>query len=196
MAEGIDDENRDPEHVRDAVERTAAAVTAVATCPVPTVAAVDGPAYGAGAALGIACDVVLASDGAGISFGFRRLGLAVDSGTSYFLPRIVGESTAKELVFTGEMVDADRAKNLGIFNRVYPSESFDEEVEAFVQDVASGPTEALAASKELIESGIGNSLPDALRAETDTQVAMLETSDHAEGVHAFVEKRTPEFEGE
>lgn len=196
MVEGIDGETRDREHARETAERTASAVTAVATCAVPTVAAVHGAAYGAGAALVLACDVVLASEDAGISFGFRRLGLAVDSGTSYFLPRIVGESTAKELVFTGEMVDADRADRLGLFNRVYPAESFDEAVESFVDDVASGPTEALAASKDLIESGLRRSLPDAVTAEVDAQVAMAETSDHAEGVRAFVEKGEPEFEGE
>jgi 2-(1,2-epoxy-1,2-dihydrophenyl)acetyl-CoA isomerase len=199
MVEGLDrDESggRDPDHAREAVERTAAAVTAVATCEVPTVAAVHGPAYGAGAALAIACDVVLASDEAGISFGFRRLGLAVDSGTSYLLPRIVGESTAKELVYTGEMVEADRADELGLFNRVYPAEAFEERVESFVADVAAGPTAALSASKRLIEAGPRRSLPDAVRAEVDAQVTMAETSDHAEGVRAFVEKRDPDFDGE
>lgn len=182
--------------VRDSIERTASAVTAVATCEVPTVAAVDGPAYGAGAGLVLACDVALASADAEISFGFRRVGLAVDSGTSYFLPRVVGESTAKELVFTGELLDAERAADLDLFDRVLPVESFGSEVEAFVERVAGGPTEALAASKRLLEAGHRRSLPDAVRAETDAQVAMVGTADHAEGVRAFVEDREPAFRGE
>jgi len=196
MVEGTEQDERDPEVTRAAVERTASAVTAVATCEVPTVAAVEGPAYGAGAALAIACDVVVASEEAGISFGFRRVGLAVDSGVSYHLPRIVGESTAKTLIFTGEMVEADRAADLGLFNRVVPGDSFDEELEAFVEQVATGPTAALSASKRLVEEGNRRSLSEAVAAETDAQVAMTETADHAEGVRAFVERRDPEFQGE
>jgi len=196
MVDGIEDDRRDPADARAAVERTASAVTAVAGCELPTVAAVEGPAYGAGGALAIACDVVLASDAARISFGFRRLGLVVDSGTSYLLPRIVGESTAKELVFTGDMLDAPEAEALGLFNRVYPAETFDEELEAFLEEVATGPTRALVASKRLLEAGHQRSLPDAVRAETDAQVEAAQTADHTEGVHAFVEKREPEFEGE
>lgn len=189
-------ETDDDVPVRETVERTAAAVTAVATCETPTVAAVDGPAYGAGASLVVACDVVLASEAAGISFGARRLGLALDAGASYFLPRIVGESTAKELVYTGEMVEADRAEQLGVFNRVYPAGSFDEEVTAFVDRLAEGPTAALSASKRLIEAGGRRSLPDAVAAEVDAQVALADTADHAEAVRAFVEQRDPEFVGE
>jgi len=198
MVEGVeprDSDGRDPERTRAAVERTASAVTAVSTCEVPTVAAVEGPAYGAGAALAIACDVVVASDEAGISFGFRRVGLAVDSGVSYHLPRLVGESTAKTLIFTGEMVEADRAADLGLFNRVVPEDSFDEELDAFVEQVATGPTAALSASKRLVEEGHRRSLSEAVAAETDAQVAMTETADHAEGVRAFVERRDPEFRG-
>jgi len=186
----------DRETARAAVERTASAVTAVAACDVPTVAALEGSAYGAGAALALACDVVFASDEAAINFGFRRLGLAVDSGTSYFLPRIVGESTAKALVFTGETVEADRASELGLFDRVVPADEFEAELDSFVQTVATGPTEALSASKRLLEESWNRSLPEAVEAETDRQVGVLETDDHAEGVRAFVEGRDPEFDGE
>ena len=186
----------DRKEARAAVERTASAVTAVAACDVPTVAAVEGSAYGAGAALALACDVVVASEEAAINFGFRRLGLAVDSGTSYFLPRIVGESTAKELVFTGETVDAERASDLGLFNRVVPADEFDAELDSFVEEVAGGPTAALSASKRLLEGNWGRALPEAVEAETDAQVGILETDDHAEGVRAFAAGRDPEFDGE
>jgi enoyl-CoA hydratase/carnithine racemase len=185
----------DREAARAAVERTASAVTAVGACDVPTVAALEGSAYGAGAALALACDVVVASEGAAINFGFRRLGLAVDSGTSYFLPRIVGESTAKELVFTGETVETERAHDLGLFNRVVPADEFDAELESLVETVATGPTAALSASKRLLEMSFGRSLTDAVAAETDAQVEILETDDHAEGVRAFTEGREPDFDG-
>jgi 2-(1,2-epoxy-1,2-dihydrophenyl)acetyl-CoA isomerase len=199
MVQGVERreaDGRDPDRAREAVERTASAVTAVSACEVPTVAAVQGPAYGAGAALAIACDVVFASEDAGISFGFRRVGLAVDSGVSYHLPRLVGESTAKTLVFTGEMVDAERARALGLFNRVVPDDSFEAELDAFVEQVATGPTAALSASKRLVEEGHRRSLSEAVAAETDRQVDIAETADHAEGVRAFVERRDPEFRGE
>lgn len=199
MAEGLDGadaEGRDPEDARVAVERTASAVTAVANCELPTVAAVEGAAYGAGAALAIACDVVVASDEATINFGFRQVGLAVDSGVSYHLPRIVGESTAKALVFTGETLDAQRAADLGLFNRVVREDAFDAELDAFVERIATGPTAALTASKRLIEGGHRRSLSEAVAAETDAQVEMAGTADHAEGVRAFFEGRDPAFEGE
>lgn len=181
--------------VRSAVERTASAVTAVATCEIPTVAALRNPAYGAGAALAIACDAVVASEEAAINFDFRRLGLAVDSGVSYFLPRLVGASTAKTLVFTGETVEAERAADLGLFNRVVPAGSFEEELDAFVDRIASGPTGALRASKRLLDAGHRRSLDAAVEAETDAQVSLLDTEDHAEGVRAFFEGRDPEFGG-
>jgi len=101
------------------------AVQAVAECPLPTIAKVDGPAFGAGAALAIACDLVLASERAKLSFGFRQVGLSVDSGTSALLARTVGVNVAKELVFTGELIDSDRAAELGLFNRVYSTDEFE-----------------------------------------------------------------------
>jgi len=199
MVEGVEQGESgewDREDARAAIERTASAVTAVARCELPTVAALQGSAYGAGAALAIACDVVVASETATISFAFRRLGLAVDSGTSSLLPRIVGESTAKELVFTGETVKAERAADLGLFNRVVAEDSFEAELDAFVEQVVSGPTAALSASKRLLEAGHRRSLAEAVDAETEAQLGALETADHAEGVRAFVEGRDPEFRGE
>ncbi|MFW5918997.1 MAG: enoyl-CoA hydratase/isomerase family protein [Halanaeroarchaeum sp.] len=179
----------------DIVEVTGAAVADVANCRLPTIAAVDGPAFGAGANLAIACDVVLASSDAQISFGFRQVGLAVDAGTSYLLPRIVGENVAKELIYTGELVDAERADALGLFNHVYDAENFDDRVEEFVEPIAAGPTVALAASKRLVRKGLDGSLETAIENEGDAQAAVMETDDHREGVAAFLERREPEFEG-
>ena len=179
----------------DRVQReTSMAVRAVAEFPLPTVATVDGVAYGAGANLAIAADVTLASGDANISFGFRQVGLAIDTGTSYLLPREVGVSTAKELVFTGELLDADDAAELGLFNRVY-AEDFEAEAAAFVERIATGPTVALRTSKKLIDQGLGQSLRDAQDNEAAAQAAVFETHDHEEGATAFMEGRDPEFEG-
>jgi enoyl-CoA hydratase/carnithine racemase len=183
-----------PEAERRVAHGTSAAIARVAECPVPTVAKIDGPAFGAGANLAIACDVLLASPDARIGFGFRQVGLTVDTGTSYLLPRLVGLNTAKELVLTGELLDADRASDLGLFNHVYPNE-FDERADALIDDIATGPTVALRKSKRLLNSGLETTLDQAIANEAAAQTAVFETHDHEEGVRAFGDRRDPEFEG-
>ncbi|WP_433629542.1 enoyl-CoA hydratase/isomerase family protein [Halomicrococcus sp. NG-SE-24] len=178
------------------LERTTSETMArVVTCPYPTVAKIDGPAVGAGANLAIACDVQLASASASIGFLFRQVGLSIDAGTSYLLPRIVGENVAKELVYTGEVVDAERAADLSLFNHVYPDEEFDDRVAEFVGRVASGPTVAFRHAKRLLREGLDKSLDRAMVDEATAQGIVFETEDHAEGVEAFLEDRDPQFEG-
>jgi enoyl-CoA hydratase/carnithine racemase len=182
--------------VRHVTQNTGRSVQRLAECEFPTVALLDGPAFGAGACLAVACDLQLMSSTARIAFGFRRVGLAVDSGASYLLPRIVGDNVAKELVFTGELVEPDRARELGLVNHVYDAESFDEEARDLIETIAEGPTAALRASKRLLDQGAESSLPAAVANEAAAQAAVFETDDHAEGVSSFVEKRDPEFSGE
>lgn len=196
MVDGLEGEEPPHERVRRIVEETAGAVRAVATTDVPTIAKIHGAAYGAGAALAVGCDVLLASEDAKISFGFRQVGLNIDSGASYFLPRMVGENVAKELVYTGELIDAERAEAVGLFNHVYPTAEFDERVAGFVDRVASGPTVALEQSKRLVEQGLTSSLDEAIENEAAAQTVSGSTDDHGEGVRAFVGEREPEFQGE
>ncbi|MHB9286423.1 enoyl-CoA hydratase/isomerase family protein [Halobacteriales archaeon Cl-PHB] len=181
-------------------ERVGEAVTesvrAVYECPVPTVTKVDGPAFGAGATLAIAGDVTIASDRSKIGFGFRQVGLSVDSTTSYILPRTVGESVALDLVLTGELVDADEAESLGLFSRVVPSEEFEQRSRALVERIATGPTLALRESKDLLQAGLDRSLDEAMAAEEEAMKRSLGTADHEEGARAFAEQRDPEFSGE
>jgi enoyl-CoA hydratase/carnithine racemase len=183
------------EAVRHVIDDTGGTVKRVHECPLPTIAKLDGPAVGAGGVLALACDLRLFREDAVIGFGFERLGLAVDSGTSYLLPRAVGASVARELVYTGERVDADRAADLGLANRVYDEATFEEEAESFVRDVAEGPTAALRTSKRLLRRSFEVSLDTAIEHEAAAQGALFETGDHAEGVDAFLERRDPEFEG-
>jgi enoyl-CoA hydratase/carnithine racemase len=179
---------------RARVERSVTrAVAALYTCPIPVVAKVDGAAYGAGAGLLLACDVQLARPDARVGFGFRRVGLAVDSGVSHLLPRYVGLNTAKELVFTGELLDADRARELGLFTRLFERASFEAGVESIVDTVAGGPTAALATSKRLLNDR-QDSLQAATAAEARAQAVLLDSADHAEGAAAFLEGRDPDFE--
>ncbi len=195
MMEGLTSDRDTEELMEEAAYPINRTVQRVYECPLPTVAKVDGPAYGAGASLAIACDVVLASEQAEISFGFRRVGLSVDSGTSYLLPRMVGENTAKDLVYSGELLDAEEAEDLGLFNRVYPTEEFDERAEEYVDTVASGPTVALKHSKALLQRGHDRSFDEVIEAEVEAIATAFGTDDFAEGVEAFLEQRTPTFEG-
>ncbi|WP_336325325.1 enoyl-CoA hydratase/isomerase family protein [Halovenus sp. HT40] len=165
-------------------------------CSVPTVAKLDGSAFGAGATLALACDVVIASERAEMSFGFRRIGLSVDSGTSYLLPRAVGQKKAMDLVYTGELLDADRAEELGLVSRVFPTDEFDEQSQEIIETVTTGPTVALKHSKDLLQHGGNRTFDEVIDAETDGLRACFQSDDFETGVQAFVNKQTPEFEGE
>lgn len=164
-------------------------------CDIPTVAKVDGPAFGAGATLALACDVVLASERAEMSFGFRRIGLSVDSGTSYMLPRVVGEKKAMDLVMTGELLEAERAEELGIVSRALPSDEFEQQSQQIIETIATGPTVALSHSKDLLQKGINRSFDEVIEAEKEGLRASFTSEDFDTGVRAFINKETPEFDG-
>ncbi|MFC7027994.1 enoyl-CoA hydratase/isomerase family protein [Halomicroarcula sp. GCM10025324] len=195
MVEGVANEVPPADRVEHAAAAINDAVEAVYDCRLPVVAKLDGAAFGAGAGLALACDVQLANPSARLSFGFRRVGLAVDSGISYFLPRLVGPNKAKELVFTGATVGAEEALELGLVTQLFDAGSFDTEVESTVETIASGPTVALTQSKRLVDRGVESSFEQALDREATAQGIAFTTRDHDEGARAFMEQRDPEFEG-
>jgi enoyl-CoA hydratase/carnithine racemase len=194
MLEGLHGDVAAEEKVETVVE-TGEAVRAVYEFELPVVAKVDGMAYGAGANLAIACDVQFASEDAAVSFGFRQVGLAVDAGTSYLLPRVVGENTAKELVYTGEILGAREAADLGLFTSVTDADDFESAAAEYVDQIATGPTVALKASKRLLRQGGDAGFEAAVVNEANAQTAVFETHDHEEGATAFMEQRDPEYEG-
>ncbi|MFB6073450.1 MAG: enoyl-CoA hydratase/isomerase family protein [Haloarculaceae archaeon] len=195
MLEAIETDTPPAERVEVVVRAVNRAIRRVYECPLPTVAKVDGPAFGAGAGLLLSCDVQLASPAAKVSFGFRRVGLAPDSGVSFLLPRYVGLNTAKELVFTGELVGADRARELGLFTRVFEDGEFEAGVANIVETIAGGPTVALTAAKRLLD-GSHDSFEATTASEATAQGVAFSTRDHEEGARAFVEGREPDFAGE
>lgn len=183
------------ESVRHLIHDTGGCVRRVYESEFPTVALLDGPAFGAGAALALACDLQLAHEDARIGFGFRNVGLAVDSGVSYLLPRVVGHNTAMELVYTGRLVDAHEAAELGLVNRVFADEAFADETARMIEQIAEGPTVALRTSKRLLQTDHA-SMRAAVETEAGASGAVFDSADHAEGVAAFTEDRQPEFDGE
>lgn len=195
MRERVETEMSIDDAVRSIDRRTGGAIAAVFKFPIPTVAKIDGPAVGAGAGLALACDLQLASEDASMGFVFRHVGLAPDAGVSFLLPRLVGANVAKELLLTGEILDAERALELGLLNHVYPADAFDDRVDELVGTIAEGPTVALRHMTRLVDAAAGKSLETALADEAATQGIMLGTDDHEEGVAAFLEGRDPAFEG-
>ena len=156
--------------------------------PVPTLAAVEGAAFGTGGALVLACDLAVASADAGIGFGFGRLGLAPAGGTSFLLPQAVGPSTARELCFTGELIDAARGAKLGLFDRVYPSEEFTVGVASLLDAVLTSEMQPTREAKHLLAAERdGDSLRAAMAAERAVQRRLLGTKAHEKRVQAFLD---------
>jgi 2-(1,2-epoxy-1,2-dihydrophenyl)acetyl-CoA isomerase len=163
--------------------------------PKVTIAAVNGPAAGAGFSLCLACDIRLASDRARLGTAFARVGYSGDFGGSYFLTKIVGTAKARELYFTAEMLTAEQALREGIVNRVIPAESFAEEVHAFARRIASGPRIAYSYMKANLNAAVSSTARDLLEREAIGQSLTALTEDHREAVKAFLEKREPKFYG-
>ncbi|AUV83248.1 enoyl-CoA hydratase [Salinigranum rubrum] len=195
MRERADSDAPVDDHVRELQRTVSRGVASVAACSLPTVARIDGPAVGAGATLAIACDLQVASESSVVGFSFRRVGLSVDSGASHLLPRVVGVNTAKRLVFTGELLSAAEAEELGLFTHVFDDDEFDERADEVVETVAEGPTVALRHAKRLLDEGARKPYEQAVRDEAVAQGLVYDSDDHAEGVEAFLDKRDAEFEG-
>lgn len=159
----------------------------------PVIAAVNGPAAGAGACLVLAADLRIASENATIGFGFTRVGLHPDWGGSYFLPRLVGPAIAAELFYTGGMIGAERAERLGIFNRVVPAEELEPAARALAGQIAAGPEVVVPLIKRTLRAGADASLEEVLDLEIDAQLAAFDSPDFREGISAFIEKRSPRF---
>jgi len=177
---------------RDRLKAVGDAVVAVYDCPLPTVAAVEGAAFGAGAALALACDLRIASAAGSIGFGFRRFGLAATAGVTYLLPQIVAPDTAFQLLYTGELASAEQAAELGLFTDVYPVETFEDELVSLLATLSTGPRDALIAAKNLLRAERVD-LRQTLDREIETASRLADTDDFHEGVTAFVAQREPEF---
>jgi len=172
-----------------------ATVLAMRDCPKPVIAAVNGPAAGAGFNLALACDMRIASTAAKFTQAFVRRGLHPDWGGTYFLPRLVGTAKACELIFTGETLDAAEALRLGIVNAVVEPEALMDKTYELARKLAAGPPIAIRMAKRAIYHNMDVDLRAGLEYETYAQNICRETEDAKEGVKAFVEKRAPKFRG-
>jgi enoyl-CoA hydratase/carnithine racemase len=169
---------------------------ALRTLPQPVVAALPGAAAGAGLSIALAADLRIAAERAIVMTAFANVGASGDFGTSWFLPRLVGEAKAKELMFTSPRLSAREAMDLGIVNVVLPDDDFATAAVAWCQKLADRAPIALRYMKENINRAGDVSLQAALDAEATAMVRTMSTADHREAAAAFVEKRSPNFSGQ
>lgn len=176
------------EHYNPIIER-------IRTIEKPILAAVNGVAAGAGANIALACDIVVASEGASFIQAFSKIGLIPDSAGTFFLPRLIGFQKASALMMLGDKVSALEAFNMGMIYKFYPVAFFDEEVHKLAVTLSHMPTHALALTKKLLNRSMINNLQEQLALESDLQIDASSSHDYQEGVNAFMEKRTPDFKG-
>jgi len=168
---------------------------AIYDCPVPTIAAVNGPAAGAGANLALSADVVIASENAYFLQAFSRIGLIPDAGGTWFMPRQVGLAKAMGMALFADKVSARQAEQWGLIWEAVDEGGFDAHWRARAAHLAQGPTAAYAAAKKAIRASFDNTLEDQLASEAHLQGECGRSRDFREGVVAFMEKRPAKFEG-
>ncbi len=168
---------------------------AIRHTPKPVVAAVNGVAAGGAANLVLACDIIVASEKAKLAEVFINIGLVPDGGGTYFLPERIGYYRAAEIIFTGKILSAQEALDLGLYNRVVPHEEVMSTAREVAQELAQKPPLALAAVKAILNREAVPRLRAHLEDEVCAQRAMFKTQDAREGITAFFEKRKPNFTG-
>ena len=164
--------------------------------PKVTIAAVNGPAAGAGLSVAMACDIRIASDAARLGTAFAKVGFSGDYGGTWSLTRLVGSAKARELYFLADIIGADEALRIGLVNRVVPAASFRDEVHSLASRIANGPTVAYSYMKANLNAAITHEFSELLDREAWGQTMTGRTEDHREAVKAFLEKRPPTFKGQ
>jgi 2-(1,2-epoxy-1,2-dihydrophenyl)acetyl-CoA isomerase len=163
--------------------------------PKPTIAAIGGPAAGAGLSLALACDLRYAVEGAVLTTAFARVAFSGDYGGTWFLTRLVGSAKAKELYYFSDRLSAADAERLGIVNAVFPTADFDLEVRHRARRLAQGPRLAYRYMKENLNRAVTGELGDCMDIEATHHIHTGLTQDHREAAKAFVERREPQFTG-
>ena len=186
-------QNRDTATMGGLLGTVESIVNLMRSMPQPVIAAVNGPAAGGGMNMALACDMRLGCEKTLFSESFIKIGLIPDWGGFDTLTSLVGTAKAMELMMTGDRIGAEEAYSLGLLNQLFPLETFQDQVRAFAERLASGPPQAMAAIKRGIHGAAGTTLAAALDFEHQTQAALIQSDDAREGMQAFLEKRPPEF---
>ncbi len=176
-------------------ERYHPLITGIRQMPKPVVAAVNGPAAGIGLSLALACDLVVAAESAYFSLAFVNIGLVPDGGSSLLVPSRVGFTRAAELAMLGERLDARKAVDWGLINRVFPDSEFAAGADALLDRLAAGATRSYAGTKRQLNRWLYDQMDAQLEFEAGIQREMAASGDFAEGLAAFAAKRPPRFTG-
>jgi len=186
--------SRDAGGLREFTRMTCDLIRNIRRCRRPVIAALNGTVAGAGAVIAAACDIRVAAESAKIAFLFVRVGLSgADMGASWLLPRLVGLGRAAEMLLTGEFVDARRAYEIGLYQRLVPDGRALAEATALAESLARGPSPALAVTKAALDSEFTLDLEAALRHEADVQAELMQHPNFREAYEAFRAKREPNF---
>ena len=169
------------------------AYTWLADAPYPTIAAIRGYALGGGLQLALACDLRIAARGTKLAMPEHKYGLLPDLGGTYWLPRIVGPAKAKELIFTGETIDADEALRIGLLNRLVDDADLESAVTALAEKIAGQPPIAVRGSKRAVDQALAQSLGEGLRDAAVGQAECIRSADFLEAMKSNLEKRTPQY---
>jgi len=161
----------------------------------PVIASVNGPASGAGFNLALACDLRIASRDATFSQSFVKIGFHPDWGGTYFLPRMVTSNLACEMFFLGDPITADEAYRLGLLNRVVDPDQLEAETRKLAERLRDSAAVSIAAAKHAVYASEHDNLERMLQYEVEAQIRCFESEDGREGVRAFLEKRSPNFQG-
>ena len=188
-------ERRDEEEFSRLLGAARRVVTAIRHMTKPVIASINGPAFGAGFNLALACDLRIASANATFSESFTKVGLHPDWGGTYFLPRLVPPNKACEMFFLGEPITAEEAQRLGLINFVVPPSELETETRKLAERLRDAPAIVIAAAKQAVYKSQSSELEEMLRYETEAQMRCFDSDDGAEGVRAFLEKRPPKFAG-
>lgn len=170
-------------------------IRAMRELPKPIIGRVNGVAAGAGCSLALACDVIVAAEEATFIEVFINIGLVPDSGSSYFLPRMVGTVKAFEMCSMGSRVGATEAQAIGLINKAVPMAQLDEAVKSYTDYYAKAPTKSIGIIKKMLNKSTSATLNDMLDYEAYCQEIAGTSGDYREGVNAFLEKRKPDFSG-
>src|SRR6202007_3190279 len=188
-------EMSDADKIADLQERQRLLTGALVSVRKPTIAALPGPAVGAGLAIAMACDIRIMAQSAFLSTGYLNVALSGDYGIAWLLTRLVGTARARELMFTAEKVDAARCERIGLFNRVVPGGKLQDEAFTLAKSMAEGPTIALRYMKDNLDEALLFDFATARDHEAERLVRTTMTADHREAVQAFIEKRKAVFRG-
>lgn len=171
-------------------------IRAIRNLPIPVICKLNGVAAGAGCSLALSCDMIIASSASSLIEVFVNVGLVLDSGSSYFLPRLLGSARAFELATLGSKVSAQQAAEWGMVNKVVSPEELDDEVEKLAKHYANAPTKAIGLMKKMLNKSYTSDLDTMLEYEAYCQEIAGRSDDYKEGVAAFNEKRKPAFRGQ